>query len=196
MAESVAETFLLIATDDISARRRVRRELLGFGVAGGVLADLALRRFLRIDEAGLVRPTSTCGGGPPGSAAAHVVAAVAQRTGTVPVPVRWVEELGPTVLELVSRELADAEAPGPEPGAPRRELARMLREPRRFTLAYGLVAVLVDAVGLAGTFSADLNEAVVREILGELVDHLPSDLRAITQGVRAAAAHPAAARQR
>lgn len=192
MAESVAETFFLIAADDTSTRRRVPKDVLRSAVVGGVFADLALRRFLRIDDVGVVRATSACGGGTAGSAAAHVVAAVAQQTGGVPVQ-RWIEELGPTVFELVNRQLA-ADSPTAPP--PRPALARMLQEPRRFTLTFGVVAVLVDITGLTDTFSADLNATVVREVLAELVDNLPGDLRAITRGVRAVAAHPAVQPQR
>ena len=206
MAESIAETFFLVATDGGGERCTVRADLLQSGVAGGVFADLALRRFLRVDDAGLVRATSACGGGTAGSAAAHVVATVAQQTSVLPVR-QWIEELGPTVFALVCRQLVDAAvhrsarpadrgATGPPVDpvaavAPHEELTRMLREPRRFTLAFGIVAVLADIAGLTGTFSADLNEVTVREILAELVDNLPGDLRAITCGVRAAATNPA-----
>jgi hypothetical protein len=62
----------------------------------------------------------------------------------------------------------------------------MLRDPRRFALVFGVVAVLVDIAGLAGTFTADRSRATVREIMGELADNLPGDLRAITAGVRTA----------
>jgi hypothetical protein len=69
---------------------------------------------------------------------------------------------------------------------PRLDLARMLRDPRRFTLVFGIVAVLVDIAGLGGTFGADRRRSIVQEIMAELADNLPGDLRAITHGVRAA----------
>jgi len=208
MAESIAEMFFLVAGDDIGGRPRARTDLLHSGVAGGVFADLALRRFIRVNDTGLVRPTSATGCDAAGSAAAHVVEAVAQQGRTCSVR-HWIEEIGPAVFELVAQQLADAGVIRREwvgglrrheiyppadlvaAATPRLELARMLRDPRRFTLVCGIVAVLVDVAGLGGTFSADRSRAVVREIMVELADNLPGDLQAITHGVRTAASRRA-----
>ena len=208
MAESIAEMFFLVAVDDIGGRARVRTDLLHSGVAGGVFADLVLRRFIRVDDTGLVRPTSATGCSADGSAAAHVVEAVAQEDRALSVR-HWIEEIGPAVFELVAQQLADAGVIRREwvgglrrheiyppvdlvaAATPRLELARMLRDPRRFTLVCGIVAVLVDVAGLGGTFSADRSRAVVREIMVELADNLPGDLQAITHGVRTAASRRA-----
>src|SRR5690349_11336992 len=107
MAESLGEMFFLVAVDEITGRQRIRTDVLNSGVTGGVFADLALRRFLRVDDDGLVRPTSATGGGVGGAAAGHVVEAVARQERTLPVR-HWVEEIGPAVGELVYRQLADA----------------------------------------------------------------------------------------
>jgi Golgi phosphoprotein 3 (GPP34) len=208
MADSVAEMFFLIAVDGLGGRPRTRTDLLYSGVVGGVLADLALRQLIRVDDDGLVRPTSAASVGDVGDAAAHVLEAVAAQEGTRAVR-RWIEDLGPAVFELVYQRLADTAVLRRERTAglrrhevyppvhlvaaatPRLELARMLRDPRRFTLLAGVFAVLVDVTGLSGTFGADRHKSIVREIMGELADGLPGDLRAITSGVRAAAAHRA-----
>jgi len=153
MAESIAEMFFLVAVDDIGGRPRARTDLLHSGVAGGVFADLALRRFIRVNDTGLVRPTSATGCDAAGSAAAHVVEAVAQQGRTCSVR-HWIEEIGPAVFELVSQQLADAGVIRREQAGglrrheiyppadliaaatPRLELARMLRDPRQFTLVF------------------------------------------------------------
>jgi hypothetical protein len=182
----------------------VRTDLLHSGVAGGVFADLALRRFIRVDDTGLVRPTSATAGSALGGAAARVVEAVGQEGRAFSVR-HWIEEIGPAVFELVSQQLVDAGVIRREQvggirrhetyppvdlaaaATPRLELARMLRDPRRFTLVFGIVAVLVDVAGLGGTFSAVRSKSIVREIMVELADNLPGDVRAVTHGVRTAA---------
>jgi Golgi phosphoprotein 3 (GPP34) len=185
MAESVAETFFLIAVDETGGRQRVRPEAVYSGVTGGVFADLALRRFLRVDDSGLVRPTSVTSCSPTGSAAAHVLEAVAQQERILPVQ-DWIEEIGPAVGELVYRELAGA-------AVIRREHVRGLR-PRDTYPAVNLVAAATPRLELARmlcdprafTFSGERSRPVIRQIMAELAEHLPGDLRAITSGVRSA----------
>src|SRR5690242_17001464 len=100
MAESIAETFFLIGLDEFSGKARARPDRWHSAVVGGVFADLALRRFIRVDDAGVVRPAPTTDRRPSGGAAAYVLEAVGRQGGEVPVR-RWVEELGPAVFELV-----------------------------------------------------------------------------------------------
>jgi Golgi phosphoprotein 3 (GPP34) len=203
VAESIAEVFFLIGLDEFTGKVRGRPDLWHSGVAGGVFADLALRHVVRIDDAGVVRPAATADRPPAGSAAAYVLDAVAGQERGAPVR-RWVEELGPAVFELVHQQLADAAVIRREQGGgprraelhltvdlvaaatPRMTLGRLLCDPSGFTLRWGVVAVLVDTAGLAGTFGTDRNTAIVREIVAEIADHLPGDLRAIVTGVRAA----------
>jgi Golgi phosphoprotein 3 (GPP34) len=211
MAESIAEMVFLIGLDEFTGKARGRPDLWHSGVAGGVFADLALRHAIRVDDAGVVRPAPTAGRPVSGSAAAHVLEAVAGRERGAPVR-RWVEELGPAVFELVHQQLADAAvipraSAGPRRGevhpavdlvaaaTPRLTLGRLLCDPSGFTLLWGVVAVLVDVAGLTGTFEAERNTAVVREIIAELADHLPGDLRAIISAVRAARPRRAVIRQ-
>ena len=213
MADSVAEMFFLTAVDETSGRQHVRTDLLYSGVVGGVLADLALARCLRVDEGGLVLLTSVTRRTVTDLGAAYLVEAVARQNRTFSVR-RWIEETGPAVFELVCRGLVEGEVIRREQvgklrrhdvyppanrvaaATPRMALTRMLRDPRQFTLRLGVVAVLVEIAGLDATFSADLNRAKVREITAELTAHLPRDLRTITDGVRTVASNRALTPQR
>ena len=201
MGESIAEMFFLTAVDETSGRLHVRMDVLQCGVTAGVFADLALARLVLIDEAGLVLLSSAPPPGVADPAASYVVEAVARQSRTFSVR-RWIEEIGAAVFELVCRRLLDAEVIKREQvgvvrrhvvfppasrvaaAAPRLELTRMLRDPQQFTLGMGVVGVLAGIGGLDGTFRAELSKARIREVLAELVDNLPRDLRAIVDGVR------------
>jgi len=71
---------------------------------------------------------------------------------------------------------------------PQQNLEELLRAPRNLTLAGGMLAALIGVLGIDGLLAPDLDRTVLRELLVEIEQHLPTDLRAVCDGVRAVTA--------
>ena len=204
--DSLAVDFFLIVHDPFDGGRlSVSPEVLGCGLVGGKLADLVLDRRLRVDDDRLVALD--------GAAAAdeideYVVGAVgSQRT---PHPVRsWIEPLQDELYDLIAervvalavlqreqgqRRLGRGRLPDRFPAAnllaakaPQQRLEQMLRSPKNLTLRAGMLAALLKVLGVGGAIAIDQDRATVREILSEIEDNLPTDLRAVYDGVQTVA---------
>jgi hypothetical protein len=70
--------------------------------------------------------------------------------------------------------------------APQQRLEQMLRTPRELTLRVGMFAALLSILGVDRALAADVDRATVREIIAEIEENLPADLRAVYDGVQAA----------
>ena len=207
MRRQLAVDFFLIAHDPFDdGRLRVGTELLGCGLVGAELADLMLAHRLGIDGDDLVVLDP---GGQLDEVDDYVIEAVGGQDSVHPVRT-WIEPLQDGLYALVGRKLvasgtvrrqqatrrigrgrqADRFPPNDLLAAcrPQQNLEELLRAPRNLTLAGGMLAALIGVLGIDGLFAPDLDRAVLRELLVEIEQHLPTDLRAVCDGVRAVTA--------
>ena len=204
--DSLAVDFFLVAHDPFDGGRLiVSPEVLGCGLVGGKLADLVLDRQLHVDDGRLVAW---------GSAAAadqideYVVPAVGSqrtlhppRSGIGPLQddlydlvAGRVEALGILRREPGQRRLGRGRLPDRFPAVDllaahgsQQRLEQMLRSPKNFTLRAGMLAALLKVLGVDVAIAIDQDRTTVREIISEVEDNLPTDLRAIYDGVQTVA---------
>lgn len=204
--DSLAVDFFLVVHDPFdSGRLSVSPEVLGCGLVGGKLADLVLDRRLRVDDDQLV---ALDGAAPADEIDEYVVRAVrSQRT---PHPVRaWIEPLQDELYELIAervvslgilereqgqRRLGRGRLPDRFPAldllaakGSQQRLEQMLRSPKDLRLREGVLAALLKVLGVDGAISIDQDRTTVREIISEIEDNLPTDLRAVHDAVQAVA---------
>jgi Golgi phosphoprotein 3 GPP34 len=201
--DSLSVDFFLVVHDPFDGGRlTVSPEVLGCGLVGGKLADLVFDRRLRVDDDRLV---ALDGPAPADEIDDYVVRAVrSQRT---PHPVRsWIEPLQDELYEMIAdrvvalgilqreqgqRRLGRGRLPDRFPAVDlltangsQQRLEQMLRSPRNLTLRAGMLAALLKVLGVDGVIAIDLDRTTVRDIITEIEDNLPTDLRAVYDGVR------------
>lgn len=202
----LAADFFLIAHDEFSGRPRLSTELLACGLGGAQLAELVVADRVVV-ESGRLLVTDAPGDGSD-EIGAYVAESIQRQTSTHSVRV-WVETFADVLPELVARRLVAEGVVRREAGGrqlmrrrpdrypatdllaaarPRLRLEHMLRTPQEFDLAGAVLAVLVGALGAESVLDPELDRAAARELVGRLETHLPADLRAVVDGVRAAVA--------
>ena len=201
--ERLAADFFLIAHDEFSGKLRISPDLLGCGLVGAQLAELIMANRIAV-EGGRVLVTEVRGGGD--EVGAYVLESISRQTSTHSVRV-WVDTFGEVLYELVARRLVDEGVVRREQGGrqlmrrrpdrfpatdllaaarPRLHLEHMLRTPQEFDLPGAVIAVLVGAVGAETVLDPEIDRTVIRELLTRLEENLPTDVRALVEGVRAA----------
>ena len=209
---SLAADFFLIAHDPFDGGRlAISTEILGCGLVGAEIADLVLTRRLRVegDDLAVNRRVAETDG-PLDEADAYVLEAVGDQE-SVPSVRMWIDPLQDGLYALIADRLVTAEILRREPGtrrigrgrqpdrfpaddllaacAPQQRLEQLLRAPRYLTLSPGVLAALLGVLGVDRLLSdADLDRTTLRELLVEIEQNLPSDLRAVCDGVRAVTA--------
>jgi Golgi phosphoprotein 3 (GPP34) len=212
-SESLAGAFFLIAHDAFDGRLALSPELLGCGLVGAELADLILARRLRVEDNGMLVVANPEGGftgiGPleePDEVDEFVIRTV--RSQSLVHTVRaWVEPLQDGLYELISRGLVDAGVVRQEHGPrrlgrsrqparfpaedllaatrPQQQLRELLARPVDLTLRVGILAALVNALGIEKLLDLNLDRTVQRELLDEIDQNLPTDLKAVCEVLRA-----------
>jgi Golgi phosphoprotein 3 (GPP34) len=200
----LALDFFLIAHDPFDGGRlRISPELLGCGLVGAELADLVLARRLGIagEDVVVVEP-----GGQLDEVDDYVIEAVGSQDSVHPVRA-WVEPLEDGLYALIGRKLVASGmlrriqggrriTRGRQPDRfpandllaacrPQQQLEQLLRSPADLTLASGVLAALIGVLDLDGLLNPEIDRATLREILAEVEQHLPTDLQALCDGVRA-----------
>jgi hypothetical protein len=201
--QPLAVDFFLIAHDPFDdGRLRIGPELLGCGLVGAELADLVLARRLGFDGEDLVVLDP---GGQLDEVDDYVIEAVGSQESVHPVRT-WVEPLQDGLYALVGRKLVASGtvrrtqgtrriARGRQPdrfpandllaaSRPQQDLEAFLRAPRNLTLPAGMLAALIGVLGIDGLLTPDLDRTFLRELLAEIEQNLPTDLRAVCDGVR------------
>jgi hypothetical protein len=203
----LAVDFFLIAHDPFDeGRLRISPELFGCGLVGAQLADLLLARRLGVagDDLVVLEPS-----GQLDEVDDYVIEAVGSQESVHPVR-SWVEPLQDGLYALVARKLVASGmvrraqggrriGRGRQPdrfppndllaaSRPQQLLQQMLARPADLSLEMGVLAALLGALGMDGLLDADLDRATLRELLAEIDLYLPSDLRAVCEGVRAMSA--------
>jgi hypothetical protein len=199
----LAVDFFLIAHDPFDeGRLRISPELLGCGLVGAQLADLVLSRRLGIagDDLVILEP-----GGQLDEVDDYVIEAVGSQESAHPVR-SWVEPLQDGLYALIGRKLVASGMVRRQQGSRRisrgrqpdrfppndllaacrsqQQLEQLLRTPSELTLAAGTLAALIGVLGMDALLNPELDRATLREILTEIEQFLPGDLRAVCDGVR------------
>ena len=194
----------LVAHDELSVGEPlIRPESLTRAVMGALLADLAMRRRIRVLD-GYVQCAEKVPPIEPADDAGNFFmdCLVAQnRHFTVG---QWLRQLALDVNFQVAQRLVEAGVVGHRQSprglvrhgadrypaaslaaaaAPRLTLARCFQRPTEFDLRLGVLAGLSAAVGLQRFVGRDLSQAVLSEICDELMHHMPTDLREIIDSV-------------
>ena len=201
----LATDFFLIAHDEFSGKLRISLELLCCGLVGGQLADLIVANRLAV-EGGRVLVTDDRSEARD-EVGDYVVESISRQTSTHSVRV-WVETLQEVLYELIGRRLINDGVVRREQGGrqlmrrrpdrfpatdllaaarPRLRLEHMLRTPQEFDLPGAILAVLVGAVGVETVLDPEIDRTAARELMTRLEENFPADLRALIEGVRAAA---------
>jgi hypothetical protein len=202
--DSLAVDFFLVVHDPFnSGQLSVSPEILGCGLVGGKLADLVLSHQLGIEDDRVIALDAP----PPADEIDdYVVSSVRSQRTAHPVR-RWIEPLQDELYGLVAdrvvtlgilrreqgtRRLGRGRQPDRfapmdllSANAPQQRLEQMLRSPKDLTLRGGMLAVLLSVLGVDRALAADLDRTTVREIISEIESFLPTDLRAVYDGVQA-----------
>lgn len=202
----LATDFFLIAHDEFSGKLRVSADLLGCGLVGAQLAELVMADRVVV-ESGRVLVTDVRGDGVD-EVGAYVAESIQRQETTHTVRV-WVDTFRDVLYELVARQLIAEGVVRREQGGrqlmrkrpdrfpatdllaaarPRLRLEHMLRTPQEFDLPGAVLAVLVGALGVESVLDPELDRSAARDLMARLEENLPVDLRALTDGVRAAVA--------
>jgi hypothetical protein len=199
----LAVDFFLIAHDPFDeGRLRISPELLGCGLVGAQLADLLLSRRLGVagEDLVILEP-----GGQLDELDDYVIEAVGSQESAHPVR-SWVEPLQDGLYALVGRKLVASGmlrrqqggrlmSRGRQPDRfppndllaacrPQQQLEQLLRAPAELTLPMGAVAALIGVLGMDGLLNPEIDRNTLREVLAEIEQFLPTDLRTVCDGVR------------
>lgn len=204
-SDQMATGLFLIAHDEFTGKLRISPDLLGCGLVGAQLAELVMAGRLAVEDNRVV-PAGARGSGQD-EIGAFVVDSVQRQPARHTVRA-WTETFAPVLHELVSRRLVDLGVVRREQGRgvlrrrtdrfpavdllkaarPRVRLEAMLRNPRELDLKGGFTAALVWTLGIDAVLDPDIDRAAARDLVGHIVDNLPTDLRALLNGTQAAVA--------
>jgi hypothetical protein len=200
----LADEMFLVGHDEYSGKCLANQSVLGCGLAGAVLVELVLAGRIAIADGRVVvrdsRPWSE-------RVTDAALTEIVGRRETFP-PRSWVEYLCGDVRDIVARRL---EASGMtrreqsrglslrsvvrypavdaiEAAGPRVRLRFMLDQGQSLDLPTALLAAMVRATELEGVLFLQMSRQQVRDMLGQIVDALPPDLRMIVAAVDAAVA--------
>ncbi|HEX6657339.1 MAG TPA: GPP34 family phosphoprotein [Ilumatobacter sp.] len=202
--DSLAIDFFLLAHDPFDdGRLSISPDSLGCGLVSAKLTDLILGRRLRIESDRVVAVDVAA---PADEIDDYVVEAVRSQRSTHPVR-SWIEPLendlyafvgdrlvasGVVRREQGSRRIGRGRQPDRFPAvdllvahAPHQRLEQMVRSPKDLTLAAGMFLALLSALGMDRAIAPDVDRAVVREIVAEIEDNLPTALRSVYAAVQA-----------
>jgi hypothetical protein len=202
--DSLAVDFFLMVHDPFDdGKLSISTELLGCGLVGAELADLMLARRLGVEDERLVVLNP---GGQLDEVDDYVIKAIGSQASAHTIR-SWVEPLQDGVYALIGRTLVTSGVVRRQPGGrrirgghhpdrfpsndllatsrPQQRLERLLRAPKDLTLRVGFFAALIGVIGLEGTLNPELDRPALRELLAEIEQHLPADLQAVCDGVRA-----------
>ena len=202
---SLAVDFFLIAYDPFTdGRLVVDGRILGCGLAGGKIADLLLDYRLDIEGEVVVLGHGAPSGDPIDD---FVVNAVRDQSTSHSVR-KWIDAIGEELyaqiadrvvaLGILRREqergILRRGRPDRVPAEnllaaarPQQQLQQMVRHPKDLTLRGGMLLALLGALGLDTVIAGDGDLATIREIIVEIEDNLPTDLRAVHAAVAAIA---------
>ena len=202
--DSLAVDFFLVVHDPFdNGQLSVSPEILGCGLVGGKLADLILSRRLGIEDDRVIALDMAA---TDDEIDDFVLEAVRSQPNAFPVR-RWIDPLQDELYGLVAdrvvalgilrreqgtRRLGRGRQPDRFPAVdllsangPQQRLEQMLRTPTDLTLRAGMLAALLSVLGVDRALAADLDRTTVREIISEIESFLPTDLRAVYDGVQA-----------
>lgn len=205
--QPLALDFFLIAHDPFDGGRlAISTEILGCGLVGAEIADLVLARRLRIDGDDVV---VTEPGGQVDDIDGYVLEAVDGQESVHSVRT-WIEPLQDGLYALIGDRLVAAGVLRREQGtrrigrgrqpdrfpandllaacAPQQRLEQLLRSPKDLTLAPGVLAALLGVLGVDRLLPTAIDRTTLREMLVEIEQNLPTDLRTVCDGVRAVTA--------
>jgi hypothetical protein len=205
--QPLALDFFLIAHDPFDGGRlAISTEILGCGLVGAEIADLVLARRLRIDGDDVV---VTEPGGQVDDIDGYVLEAVDGQESVHSVR-SWIEPLQDGLYALIGDRLVAAGILRREQGtrrigrgrqpdrfpaddllaacAPQQRLEQLLRSPKDLTLASGVLAALLGVLGVDRLLPTAIDRTTLREMLVEIEQNLPTDLRTVCDGVRAVTA--------
>jgi Golgi phosphoprotein 3 (GPP34) len=205
--QSLAADFFLIVHDPFDdGRLAISTEILGCGLVGAELAQLVLARRLRVDDDGVV---VTEPGGQVDEVDGYVIEAVSNQDAVHPVRA-WIEPLQDGLYSLIADRLVGSGILRREQGtrrigrgrqpdrfpandllaacAPQQRLEQLLRSPKDLTLAPGMLAALLGVLGVDRLLTTAIDRPTLREMVVEIEQNLPTDLRAVCDGVRAVTA--------
>jgi hypothetical protein len=205
--QPLALDFFLIAHDPFDGGRlAISTEILGCGLVGAEIADLVLARRLRIDGDDVV---VTEPGGQVDDIDGYVLEAVDGQESVHSVR-SWIEPLQDGLYALIGDRLVAAGVLRREQGtrrigrgrqpdrfpaddllaacAPQQRLEQLLRSPKDLTLASGVLAALLGVLGVDRLLPTAIDRTTLREMLVEIEQNLPTDLRTVCDGVRAVTA--------
>lgn len=200
----MAVDFFLLAHDPFDdGRLSISPDILGCGLVSGKLADLILGRRLRLESDRVVAVDMAASGDEIDD---YVVEAIRSQRATHPVR-SWIEPLeddlygfvgdrlvasGVVRREQGSKRIGRGRQPDRFPAgdllvalAPRQRLEQMLRSPKDLTLAAGMFLALLSVLGMDRTIAPDIDRTVLREIVAEIEDNLPTPLRSVYDAVQA-----------
>lgn len=196
---ALAVDFFLLTHDPFNGGRlRISPELLGRGLVGAELADLVLARRLAVDADARVVVADRHG--QPDDLHDYTMRTIIEERSAFRVS-SWVTALQDGLRALVERRLVASGtvrcATGPPrkvrgsrrhhrfpsedllaAAGPQQQLERLLRTPQDLTLQAGTLAALIHVLG-AENLLAGIGRTYTRELLIEIVDHLPRDLRSL-----------------
>jgi hypothetical protein len=200
----LADELFLVGHDEYSGKCLANPAVLGSGLAGAVLIELLLAGRISLVEGQIVvrdpRPYSE-------RVTDAALAEMLKRRKTFP-PRSWVEYLCGDVRNIVGERLEAATmvrreqtrglrlravvrfpaVDAVEAASPRVRLRYLLNQGNPLDLPTALLAALVRATELEHVLLLPASRQQVRDLLGQVVDALPPDLRAIVAAVDAAVA--------
>jgi hypothetical protein len=201
----MAIAFFLLVHDPFTGKLLISEDLLGCGLVGAQLCDLMIAgRLQMVDGRVTAIDTGEVGAD---DIPQFVVDSIARQPDTHVVRT-WTENLGPLLLELVARDIVGSGVLRRETGggllrrradrfpavdllkaaAPKVRLEHALRNPQELDLALGFLAALVWALGVDRILDPSLDRVAAREVVDEVLDHLPATLGELVDGIRSAAA--------
>lgn len=208
MPEHFSDNLFLIVHDEFTGKLRVSHDLLECGLVAAQLAELIVAGWLSIpDDRVTVTDLQGSGGDAEDAIAAFVIESV-QRQRERHTVRTWIGTFDGVMSELVARRLVDSgvlrresnrqlmrRRPDRFPAVdllgaarPRIRLEHMLRTPKEFDLAGAITAALVGVLGVDSVLDPELDRSAMRDLVGQLRGHLPTDLQSLLEGTAAAVA--------
>ena len=68
--------------------------------------------------------------------------------------------------------------------APQQRLDQMMRSPKDLTLSAGMLVALLSVLGIDRAIAPDVDRGRIREIVAEIEENLPTDLRAVYDAIK------------